>query len=250
VSGSQLRRLHAPASDMTMQVLRWPGGWARVGPWRARADVAQLAVSTDTPPEGAAIARCLGNLRARGYREVVTSALAPAPAKAFVDAGFHVRERLHLLQHDLRDPPQRGWRTRRAGRHDRERVLAVDSAAFDRVWRLGSDGLDDALHATPVSRFRVLDACTPRGASTPAGYAITGRAGRRGYLQRIAVHPAARGRGLGHDLVADGLHWLLRHYVTLALVNTQLDNDRALALYERCGFRRLPGGLCVLGRML
>jgi len=33
-------------------------------------------------------------------------------------------------------------------------------------------------------------------------------------------------------------------------VNTQLDNDAALALYESSGFRRLPVGLCVLGRTL
>jgi hypothetical protein len=33
-------------------------------------------------------------------------------------------------------------------------------------------------------------------------------------------------------------------------VNTQDDNARALRLYERAGFRRLPVGLCVLGRDL
>jgi hypothetical protein len=34
------------------------------------------------------------------------------------------------------------------------------------------------------------------------------------------------------------------------MVNTQEGNARALALYTRAGFQRLPVGLCVLGREL
>jgi hypothetical protein len=33
-------------------------------------------------------------------------------------------------------------------------------------------------------------------------------------------------------------------------VNTQLANDRALALYRSFGFDTIPAGLCVLGRTL
>ena len=51
-------------------------------------------------------------------------------------------------------------------------------------------------------------------------------------------------------MVADGLRWLRRHAVAQALVNTQLDNAGALAMYQSCGFRELPAGLCVLGRSL
>ena len=84
----------------------------------------------------------------------------------------------------------------------------------------------------------------------PRGSALTGRAGRNGYLQRVAVDPTARRLGFGRALVADALQWLQRHDVGRTLVNTQLDNHRAVALYESCGFRRLPVGLCVLGRTL
>ena len=51
-------------------------------------------------------------------------------------------------------------------------------------------------------------------------------------------------------LIADALWWLRRRAVDRALVNTQLENTVALSLYESCGFRRLPVGLCVLGRTL
>jgi ribosomal protein S18 acetylase RimI-like enzyme len=84
----------------------------------------------------------------------------------------------------------------------------------------------------------------------PAAYAITGRAGRQGYLQRVAVHPDGRRSGWGRSLVVDALRWLRRHDARRALVNTQWTNDAALALYESCGFRRMPVGLCVLDRSL
>jgi hypothetical protein len=50
--------------------------------------------------------------------------------------------------------------------------------------------------------------------------------------------------------VIDALRWLQHHDVNRALVNTQWTNEGALALYESCGFRRLPVGLCVLDRAL
>jgi ribosomal protein S18 acetylase RimI-like enzyme len=43
---------------------------------------------------------------------------------------------------------------------------------------------------------------------------------------------------------------LRRHRADRALVNTQVDNEPALALYLRCGFEELPTGLCVMSRPL
>jgi ribosomal protein S18 acetylase RimI-like enzyme len=225
-------------------------GWARATPWRGRCDVAHLVLGERVPTDPSVIDGCLGALQRSGYRAVVTSAVAPADALPFVDAGFDVRERLHLLEHDLDDLPARGVepRSRRAWRSDREGVLALDDLAFDSFWRLGESGLREALHATPSVRFRVSEA--GNGTVGPVAYAITGRAGRQGYLQRVAVHPDGRRHGWGRALVLDALRWLRRHDTRRALVNTQWTNDAALALYESCGFRQLPVGLCVLDRRL
>lgn len=214
---------------------------------------------------------CVERLRRSGYAAIVTSALTAADSLPFVDAGFGVRERLHLLEHPLHDVPGPNDAEpplRRAWRIDRSAVLDLDRRAFDDFWRLEPDGLVDALHATPAVRFRIGDGSaqhnwsTPQAPSPPASgrqsrtergpvaYAITGRAGRRGYLQRVAVHPAARRRGWGRTLVIDGLRWLQHHDANRALVNTQWENRGALALYESCGFRHLPVGLCVLDRVL
>ncbi len=48
----------------------------------------------------------------------------------------------------------------------------------------------------------------------------------------------------------DGLRWMRAYGCAEALVNTHIGNERALALYERLGFYRLPEGLVVLGRSL
>ena len=79
---------------------------------------------------------------------------------------------------------------------------------------------------------------------------VHGRAGPAGYVQRLAVRPEASGRGWGSALVLDGLRWMARTGCKEALVNTHTDNARALALYERLGFRPLPDGLVVLGSPL
>jgi len=223
-------------------------GWARVAPWRGRHDVAHLVLAEGAPPERATVDDCLTRLRRAGFAAVVTSALTAADSLPFVDAGFEVRERLHLLEHTVEcvpSSPDTEPPLRRAWRGDRGGVLELDRLAFDDFWRLDPGSLTEALHATPAVRFRIGD-----GRASTAAYAITGRAGRRGYLQRVAVHPEARRRGWGRALVLDALRWLRRHDARRALVNTQWENQGALALYESCGFRRLPVGLSVLDRSL
>ncbi len=224
-------------------MIKWGPERARAGPWRGDRQVAYLNPIADAPvPSAAFVRRCLDVLASRGYRRVVTGALSPAESSGFLAAGFEISEQLHLLSHTLLgipDPPP-GVSLRRAARADEVAVLDVDHRAFPPFWRLDPGGLADAIAATPQTRYRVAVQ------GIVVGYAITGRAGRRGYVQRLAVDPAHGGRGIGTALVVDGLRWLKRWRVEHAVVNTQLDNGRALALYERLGFRRQPLGLSVL----
>ena len=228
----------------------------RVRPWRGRSDTAEMAAV----PAGAAVSptlvvRALERADERGYRWVVTPALPTFEWRPYLDSGFVVREHLHLLAHPLLDlPPREPVRLRRVaspmlgalapvsmrgvGRRDRDRILRIDHAAFQPFWRLDGGALDDAVRATPSSRMRIT--------TDDTGYALTGRAGDRGYVQRLAVVPTAQGGGLGRALVLDGLWWLRRWRVREALVNTQVGNERALALYRRLGFRSRPDGLAVL----
>jgi ribosomal protein S18 acetylase RimI-like enzyme len=218
----------------------------RVGPWRGDHAIAYLAPATERPPSAAIVNQACALLASRGYREVLTSALAVSERGGFVAAGFEVRDTLHLLAHDLGDiPSARPANLRRGRRGDRGPALAVDHRAFPTFWRLDEDGLHEALHATPSARFRVATVH-----HQVAGYAVTGRAGRRGYLQRLAVEPDVQRRGIGRALVVDSLRWMRRRGVADAVVNTQVANEGALALYLATGFRLQPSGLEVLGRAI
>lgn len=214
----------------------------RVVPWRGDGRIAHI-----TPGRGratlAAVHRTVEGLAEAGYGSVLTGALGAPDQAPFLQAGFEVHERLHLLVRHLDDLPRvRPARLRRARQADRPAVLEVDGAAFPSFWRLDAGGLEDALAATPSARFRVA---TTAGDDV-VGYAVTGRAGPRGYLQRLAVHPDHQRAGFGAALVVDGLRWLRRWGAKEALVNTQEGNDAAVRLYEALSFRRRPDGLAVL----
>src|SRR5439155_3436842 len=158
-------------------------------------------------PSSHFIERCVERLSSQGYAGVVTPALAPAEQRAFLLAGFEPHEQLHLLAHDLLDlPPFKRGATRRARRGDKRAVLAVDEAAFSSFWRLDRAGLQEALEAVPLTRFRVITA----GRGAVIGYAIAGTAARQGYLQRLAVSPEQQHGGMGQALVADARRWMRR----------------------------------------
>ncbi|MDG2114588.1 MAG: GNAT family N-acetyltransferase [Actinomycetota bacterium] len=204
-----------------------------------------MAHLTPMRPPGALVRRdvdeVIDALVGAGITGALTSAVGPFEERVFDKAGFRVHERLLLLRHpleEIEEPPDAPMR--RATRRDRAQVLDVDHRAFQDFWQLDDAGLSDAIRATPHARFRVA------GRQQISGYAVTGRSGTAGFLQRLAVHPDHQGRAIGKALVLDGLHWLRRRHASHALVNTQHQNSRAADLYERLGFQREPHDLAVL----
>ena len=222
-------------------------GRLRLASWRGDTTTAYLTPARGRP-SAADVERSIDAIAAAGYRAAFTAALGPTDAAPFLEAGFSVHERLHLLARPVGDPPHPSSElpVRRGRRGDHPAILKVDHAAFPPFWQLDAAGLDDALTATPSSRLRVVtDPDTP---TDLLAYAVTGRAGSRGYLQRLAVVPRAQRRGIASALVADGLAWLRRWGARELLVNTQEDNTSALDLYHALGFRRQDDGLAVLWR--
>lgn len=229
-----------------LRVVRWGAERIRIGSWRGDDGLAYVAPVAETPPASASMVRhCCAMLAGQGYTEVVTGALGWREQRGFLQAGFEVREELHLLSRSLRDLPRVAPAPLRRGhRRDRERILTVDALAFPPFWRLDEAGMTEALRATRSARLKVA------AEHRVLGYAISGRSGTRGYLQRLAVDPAAQGHGLGRALVVDGLRWMRRRGADQAVVNTQVGNQRALDLYRGLGFRLEPSGLAVLARRL
>ncbi len=227
-------------------------GRLRVVPWQGDPYVALLGPRpSGRGPSTGDILRCLTTLGPLGVVRAVTPALYPEDTRPFLQAGFQLHERLHLLAYPLLDPPKQAESTRlgfrsgvkiRAGRPwHREAVVEVDRSAFEPFWQFDREALNEARRATPTHRFRVA---IQDGDVT--GYAVTGRAGHRGYLQRLAVSPTAEGQGIGTALVHDCLRWLHRRGAKTAMVNTQERNVRAYQLYRHLGFEPQAEGLVVL----
>src|SRR5437763_10851887 len=192
---------------MSVDLVRWGADRLRVGPWRGDTRTAYVAPLAEGAPAAAeAVRRCCTVLAERGFHAVITAALGPAESRGFIEAGFEVREKLHLLAHDLHGVPAAAPTGLRRGRRtDRTGALVVDVRSFDEFWRLDDAGFEEAIAATPSSRFRV--ATHDDGV---VGYAVSGRAGSRGFLQRLAVDPHHQRRGLGQALALDGLRWMKR----------------------------------------
>jgi ribosomal protein S18 acetylase RimI-like enzyme len=240
------------ASPLWASVRRWPGDPSRLALTRT--------FSTDNPSE---LARFIAEASTRGISELLTGALDAIDVQRYSEVGFSPRSQLVVLERrtgltveghvprptvgtatSLYRSPRSSIRISRASRWLRPQLAAIDKAAFGEFWHLDSLAIADAQAATPRTLTRLAH---EHGA--PIGYALWGIGDDVGYLQRLAVVPHASGVGVGSQLVQDGLRRLDRR-VGHILVNTEVDNYRALALYERHGFVRTRWELQVVGLTL
>jgi ribosomal protein S18 acetylase RimI-like enzyme len=184
------------------------------------------------------------SLAEAGYATMRTGALSPRQAHQAEAAGMRCVQELALL--DLHRPatlPRPGHRTRRVRSEHLPAMAVVDRAAFGERWCLDEHMITDVRRATPSHRSRLV---LLRAAATgPAGFLISGRAGRTGYIQRLAVHPSAQRSGVATALMADALRWMHRSRLERVFVNTHVENAAALELYRRHGFTVMPERLRV-----
>lgn len=188
---------------------------------------------------------CFAWLAERGCRLVLSNPLHPNATGIWEAAGFAGHTELRLLARSLVEPiPEPSHPIRPGGGgNDWPAVVEIDDRSFDQFWRVGRLGLADAAAATPRSRLLIAEA-----AGRPVGFAIAGVSLGTGYLQRMAVDPQMRGVGVGRSLVRAALRWARGRGARTMLLNTQLDNGPATALYRSEGFEILPERLVVLGR--
>ena len=178
-----------------------------------------------------------------GAQSVLSPPLPAASVRTWETAGYNVFLRLALMRLSLDEQPRPPDHLVVESGNDRiDELLAIDAAAFSSFWRFDRLGLREALEATGRSSVVIIRDSD----GSPTGFAIVGFGSAISYLQRVAVHPRWQGRGMGRSLVRVAARKAREVGARVMLLNTQLDNEPAMRLYESEGYVRLPEPLRLL----
>ncbi|MGT2907719.1 GNAT family N-acetyltransferase [Streptococcus dentiloxodontae] len=115
---------------------------------------------------------------------------------------------------------------------------------YDAVYQLwmsckgmGLNNLDDSREGIAVFLKRNPTTCLVAvEKDTIVGVLLAGHDGRRGYIYHTAVHPDFRHRGIGQQLVDQGLAALQKEGIHKAALVVFDRNQAGNAFWEKCGF--------------
>lgn len=177
----------------------------------------------------------LRRLEAQGGGTAAAIVTHPWLEPILVENGFEPVNQIVLLEMNSRFASQprasAGWLIRPMVPGDLPRVVDLDEAAFDPLWRNSLEGLASAFNQACYASVAEDD-------SGLIGYQLATGGAFGTHLARLAVEPEARGRGLGAALVHDLIAHIPGDREPRLTVNTQADNKASHALYERLGFHR------------
>jgi ribosomal protein S18 acetylase RimI-like enzyme len=205
------------------------------------------------------VAEWARSLSLSAYQRIRTNAIGPAVADDLSRIGFGVRQELVLLRRDIEHrSPTGAVSSHKVGRVRFTDAVSIDLAAFGDEWAIDHGALSYAVNATQEAHLRGVgrSGVGRNGVGRPSrvfglfgravGYCLTGFTEDTGYVQRLAVHPSSRQRGIARALVADALDWLAEKGATSVYVNTDVDNTAALHLYATLGFEPVDYRLQVM----
>lgn len=202
-------------------------GWAsaRARPWNDHT-VATASLRLERGSDKFVIG-CCEWLADQGVQQVLSPALNDGQTHVWRRAGFDDHLYLVVYERSLSQavpPPDQA--VIELTDPDLDLLAGIDDRAFHPTWRVGRNGLQDAIHATPwSSTMAVVED------RTPLGFVIVGETGGVAYLQRLAVDPDVTGRGIGRSLVRASIAWARTRGGRSMLLNTQPENAAAARLY-------------------
>jgi ribosomal protein S18 acetylase RimI-like enzyme len=190
------------------------------------------------------ITDCVETLLDLGTTAVLSPPLPRSAQVAWSEAGFGLCADLTLMRRSLDAVPPPGHLVLTGSTDDCAEALRIDATAFDEFWRFDRSALAEAMESTPTAVLHVVRSVD----NGLAGFAITGAGEAISYLQRLAVDPRWQGQGIGRSLVRASARWAKRSGSRALMLNTQTDNESAVALYQSEGFRILDEPLAVLSK--
>lgn len=220
------------------------GGW-----WRRREDVGTVEELVGRRNAVALLERLLAAHGAAGARLVVLSTHECGQRERFyLDHGFqHIDHIVRMEKLDarvLRELPARPARLRVYQDADCAAVLEVERHSFDWLWWNSAAELQTYAHQ-PAVRIVVAEVD-----GQIVGYSGCTVSRRDGHLDRLAVHRAWQGHGIGELLLVEALRWMQSAGARWIGLTTQTTNYAAQALYQKHGFVRTAIEVAIVGRWL
>jgi ribosomal-protein-alanine N-acetyltransferase len=154
--------------------------------------------------------------------------------------GFKTHEWIIVLERTGSEPPvvpPTPALLRPARYDDLQTLITLDTLAFDQIWHKSAANFAQAL--TKNDSFMVAQLTTQI-----VGYEWSEIHPQQAHLTRLAVHPDFQGRGIGAQLLHRAITDALGRGAIKITLNTQENNYRSQALYQRFGFvvtkQRMP----------
>lgn len=118
----------------------------------------------------------------------------------------------------------------RMRRADLDEVLAIERASFSMPWSRGA-------FLYEMEQNRVARCVVVREDGRVVGYICVWEVGDELHVTNIAVHPAARRRGIARTLLGQVMEEGRQRGVRVVVLEVRPSNVEALALYESLGFK-------------
>lgn len=122
---------------------------------------------------------------------------------------------------------------------DYERLVALWSAAGLSFKPAGRDSREAFEQQLDSGRQRVLG--VEDGAGDLVGAVVVTHDGRKGWINRLAVHPSHRRQGLGRALIRAAEASLREQGIEIFAALIEPGNDVSLAVFEAAGYQDWPG---------
>jgi len=164
--------------------------------------------------------------------------------KALTIVGFVEVDQVISYAHTGRRPLPTSPATatlRPAGPAEADTVLRLNAAAFAPFWRYDPTKMLCWMLTADHAVLAEVD-------GQPVGFALTTSASNSEYAQliRVATDPAARGRGIGLQMVTDALRHSRKIGAPGLALNTQASNVGSRRMYEELGFHTIGHAVAVL----
>lgn len=148
--------------------------------------------------------------------------------------GFRIKQKIVVLEWPgMNKPPvisSNRIQIRPLEKSDLPNVALVDRSAFDLLWQNSLPSLALSLEQAAYATVALMN-------GEIVGYQICTGVHYSAHLARLAVLPNLQGNSIGSLLVSDLQVHFYHQDVIRVSVNTQSDNSRSLALYEKMGFK-------------